>query len=271
MDLVVTSPPYNCRKQYGQDDDQKPWPEYYRWIGLVLDELYRVLLPGGVLALNVPGVVRWQAEHRYADTWSDFDPGYKTHRNGEKVVGKGRIEPIGFILFEMMRQRDSHIREPIIWVKGSNGNAICSQYRMGCDSDPYMRPAHEFILLGSKGQWYHRGGTGRRGDIALPFPDDTKDVWFASPESSRLHPAVFPVEIPRRLIRLFTHAEDSVVLDPFMGSGTTGLACQELGRDFIGIEQDEGYCEIARRRIAHAENILRPEPQGKQLTISISP
>jgi site-specific DNA-methyltransferase (adenine-specific) len=249
VDLIVTSPPYNCRKEYGDFDDMLPWPQYYQWFNEVLKELYRVLVPGGVIAINVPGVVRWQANHRHADTWSDFDPSYSTHRDGEKVMGKGRIEPVGFQIFEMMRQNDQHVREPIVWVKGSEGNAICSDYRMGCDSDPYMRPAHEFILLGSKSRWFHRGGTGRRGGDAVPFLDETKDVWFIPPERDRLHPAIFPVELPRRLIKLFTHAPDSVVLDPFLGLGSSGVAAMELNREFIGIEQYKKYLNKAEHRI----------------------
>jgi DNA modification methylase len=249
VDLVVTSPPYNCRKEYDGFDDMLPWADYYRWMEDILDELYRVLTLGGVLAVNLPGVVRWQANHAYADTWGDYDPTYKTHRDGVKVIGKGRIEPVGFNVFEMMRQRDSHVREPIIWVKGSEDNAICSDYRMGCDSDPYMRPAHEFILLGSKGRWFHRGGTGRRGADAVPFMDETKDVWFIPPTRSKEHPAVFPVELPRRLIRLFTHAADAVVLDPFVGIGTTARACVELGRNFIGIDASPKYIEAAQAQM----------------------
>jgi len=250
VDLVVTSPPYNCRKIYGDFDDMLPWPEYYSWFSKVLKELYRVLVPGGVIAINIPGVVRWQANHRYADTWSDFDPYYKTHRGGKKVIGKGRIEPVGFQIFEMMKQNDSHIREPIIWVKGSEGNAIGGDYRMGCDSDPYMRPAHEFILLGSKSRWFHRGGTGRRGGDAVPFLDETKDVWFITPDRDSRHPAIFPVELPRRLIKLFTHAADSVVLDPFLGLGSSGVAAAELRRSFIGIDINAEYVELSRERIA---------------------
>jgi len=249
VDLVVTSPPYNCRKDYGDFDDMMPWPEYYCWFEEVLKELYRVLVVGGVIAINVPGVVRWQANHRYADTWSDYDPTYQTHRDGKKVTGKGRIEPVGFQIFEMMMRLDRHVREPIVWVKGTEGNAICSDYRMGCDSDPYMRPAHEFIFLGSKSRWFHRGGTGRRGKEAVPFLDETKDVWFVPPDRDSRHPAVFPVEIPRRLIRLFTHAPDSVVLDPFLGLGASGVAAAELDREFIGIELNKKYLDIARNRI----------------------
>ena len=256
VDAVITSPPYNCRKDYGTFLDEMPWSEYYVWMGHLLDEFYRVLVDGGLVAINIPGVIRWQSEHKYSETWTDFDASYKTHRNGVKVIGKGRIEPVGFRLFQMMEDRDSHIREPIVWVKGSEGNAISSDYRMGCDSDPYMRPAHELILLGTKNRWFHRGGTGRRGKDAVPFLDETKDVWFITPERNKNHPAVFPIELPSRLIKLFTHANDALVFDPFMGSGTTGVACMKLGRNFIGIEIDPKYFEIAKKRIEEAQSQL---------------
>ena len=249
IDLVVTSPPYNCRIDYGITDDQLPWPTYYAWMEAILDHLYRVLLPGGVLALNVPGVVRWQADHRWADSWGDYDPEYKTHRRGQKVTGKGRIEPIGFKLFDMMQARDPRVREPIIWIKGEDGNAISGNYQMGADNDPYLRPCHEMILLGSKGKWAHRGGTGRRGSKAVPFLDETKDVWFIPPKSSEKHPAIFPVEIPLRLIKLFTHAPDSVILDPFMGLGTTGIAAMQLKRRFVGIELNPVFFSRAQSQI----------------------
>lgn len=249
VDMIVTSPPYNVRKDYKAFNDQMPWPDYYDWMGRVLDECYRVLRRGGTLAINVPGVIRWQADHQYSMTWAGFDPEYKTHRNGEKVLGKGRIEPLGFRLFDMMAVRDPHMREPVMWVKGSDGNAICSDYRMGCDSDPYLRSSHEWILLGSKGQWFHRGGTGRRGKDAVPFLDFTKDTWFIPPKGRRDHPAVFPVELPERLIKLFVHAPDAVICDPFLGSGSTGVAAVQLGYAFIGIEQDPGFTDLAASEI----------------------
>jgi site-specific DNA-methyltransferase (adenine-specific) len=253
VDLAVMSPPYNCRKSYGTFKDEMPWKEYYAWINNVIGESYRILINGGVVAINIPGVIRWQADHEYSATWLDYDAEYKTHRNGKKVVGKGRIEPLGFRIFEMMQSYDKHIREPIIWVKGSDGNAICSDYRMGCDSDPYMRPAHEWILVGSKAQWFHRGGTGRRGREAVPFMDFTKDVWFIPPGRSNGHPATFPQELPERIIRIFTHAADSVVIDPFMGEGTSIMASLEMGRKAIGIEIDPTYYAIAEKRIRAAE------------------
>lgn len=249
VDLFAFSPPYNCRKPYGTFKDEMPWGEYYKWMTDILLECFRLLRVGGTIAVNVPTVIRWQAEHEFARTWSDFDAGYKTHRNGKQVIGKGRIEPLGIRLFEIMENIGLRMREPIVWVKGTEGNAICSDYRMGCDSDPYMRPAHELIILGSKGQWFHRGGTGRRGREAVPFLDYTKDVWFIPPEHPNGHPAAWPEEIPTRLIRLFTHAKDAVVCDPFMGKGTTIKAAIALGRDAIGMEIDPAFFDKAQQQM----------------------
>lgn len=251
--LFAFSPPYNCRKPYGTFKDEMPWSQYYEWMRTVLTECVRVVETGGVIAVNVPTVIRWQADHEFANTWSDFDPAYKTHRDGKKVIGKGRIEPLGIRLFEQMESLGLKMREPIVWVKGSEDNAICSDYRMGCDSDPYMRPAHELILLGSKGQWFHRGGTGRRGRDAVPFIDYTKDVWHIPPDRSNHHPAPFPEELPTRLIRLFVHAKDAVICDPFAGKGTTLIAALKLGYDAIGIEISPEYHAYAQRRIQEAQ------------------
>ena len=256
VDLVVTSPPFNCRMDYGISDDQVAWRDWYQLIEDVLEGCYRILREGGVMALNIPLVIRWQRDHAFRDTWSDYDPHYLTHvGNLRNQKGKGRIEPVGFQVFGLMEQVGFKMREPIIWVKGSDGNAICSDYRMGCDSDPYMRPAHEAILLGSKRRWYHDGGTGRRGAKAVPFLEETKDVWFIPPVSAKGHPATFPVELPSRLIRLFVHRAntrqlpDPIIFDPFVGFGTTAVAAERLGRKFFGCDLNPEYVELALERL----------------------
>lgn len=256
IDLVVTSPPYNCRKEYGEFDDQIPWPVYYRQISGLLYEIYRGLVVGGVVAINIPGVVAWQQNHRYQNTWGDFDKNYKTHRNGKNFIGRGRIEPVGFNILQMMKDIDCHIREPIVWVKGTDGNAISDNYKVGSDCDPHLRATHEFILLGSKGRWFHRGGTGRRGREVVPAGDYMKDTWFLTPARDQKHPAVFPIELPERLINIFTHAPDSIVLDPFIGIGTTAKAAQKTKRKYIGFELDPLTAERARERTEYTKESL---------------
>lgn len=254
VDLIPTSPPYNSRINYDSNDDQLPWPLYYEWLGAVIKGACRLLVLGGTIAINVPLVIRWQRDHRFNKSWAGYDPTYKNHVGSVKTQGKGRVEPLGFRIFDMLAREDSHVREPVVWVKGSAGNAICTTHAMGCDSDPYFRPAYEMILIGSKGRWFHRGGTGRRGSEAMPFTDETKDVWFVPPVSNRGHPAVFPDAIPSRLIQLFTHAKDAVVLDPFLGKGTTCYCAKKLGRRSIGIEIAERYCELAAKLCSQTES-----------------
>lgn len=255
VDLVITSPPYNTGKPYPGPGDERPWPEWYDFMSDIFLQCEAKLREGGVLAVVIPGVIKWQRDHKFAKTWWDYDANYLTHRGSQRNVrGKGRIEPVGFMLFDTMQQQGFKMREPIVWIKGSNGQAISSHYRMGCDSDPYLRGCYEFILLGSKGRWYHNGGTGRRGAEAVPFIDYTKDVWHIPPVSGE-HPAPFPKEIPLRLIRLFIHRANTqelpepVVFDPFVGSGTTCHVAYELGVRSIGVDIVEEYLEMSKKRL----------------------
>lgn len=246
IDLIVTSPPYNCRKDYGQCQDEWPWPGWYEFMSSVLAECKRLLVAGGTLAIVIPGVIRWQREHKFKKTWSDYDPGYPIRVGGQDSRGRGRIEPAGFNLFGMMQEERFRMREPIIWVKAKKSQPFCSQYKMGCDSNPFLRACYEFILLGSKERWYHDGGTGRRGSKAVPRLECTKDVWHI-PTARNSHPAAFPEEIPLRLIQLFVHRSNTqklpepIILDPFMGSGTTAKVSKRPGHRFIGFETNPEY------------------------------
>jgi len=254
VDLIVTSPPYNCRMDYGTVNDEMPWPRYYVFTEQWLRQAYRLLRTGGTLAVNVPPVIRWQRDHKFNHTWFGWDPAYRSHRGSEKTVGKARIEPLGFRVFDMMAAIDPHVREPIVWVKSSNGaDSFANETRAGCDSDPYMRPCHEWILLGSKGQWFHRGGTGQRGKNAIPDLSIYKDAWLLPAGRYKGHPASFPLELPERLIQIFTHGPDTVVCDPFMGSGTTIEAAARAGRRVIGVEADSHFFwDIAVPRVEKA-------------------
>jgi len=255
IDLTVTSPPYNCGKGYLSYDDEIAWPNYYRFINSFLDEAYRISKDGGTIAIVVPPTIKWQYKHKFCNTWTDFDQSYKSHRNDEKFTGRGRLEPISKNIHTLMEKHDSHMRETIIWVKASEGGEpISSNYHMGCDSDPFIRGVCETIIIGSKGRWFHSGGTGRRGKDAMPYMDYTKDVWMIPSVSSKEHPAPFPKEIPLRLIHLFTHGEHPVVLDPFCGIGTSLLAAQELNRNYIGIEKEPEYIKIAEKRLEKVNN-----------------
>jgi len=158
----------------------------------------------------------------------------------------------------MMKEVGFKLREPIIWVKGPPDIAISTSSAMGSDSNPYMRPCHELILLGSKGRYHHDGGTGCRGEEAVPYPEYTKDVWFISPGGSSWHPATFPEEIPYRLITLFVHRSNTqdlpkpIVLDPFAGSFTVAVMAERMGCDWICCDANLEFVKRGRERILEA-------------------
>jgi site-specific DNA-methyltransferase (adenine-specific) len=263
VDLIVTSPPYNVRKNYGVSDEI-PWDRWYDFVRAMIFASWFILRPGGVLALNVLKEARWQRDHKYAETWTDYDPNYITHRGKERNIrGKGRVEPVSHQVYGLMEAAKFKMRESIIWVKGNLSKSgeiqtISTNYQMGCDSDPYLRGTAEIILLGSKERWYHDGGTGRRGAKAMPFDLFTKDVWIIPSTSDSQHPAPFPEEVPNRLIRLFVHRMNTrdlpepVVFDPFMGRGTTAIAAIKQDCYFYGCDINPEYVELANKRIEKA-------------------
>lgn len=264
LDLIVTSPLYNVRKHYQVVNDEMPWPQWYIFIAKFVRECHRILRVGGVLALNVLKEARWQRDHQFACTWSDYDPDYVTHRGAQRnVKGKGRVEPVFNRIYDLVKGSGFKMRESIVWVKGklsADGKiqTISTNYQMGCDSDPYLRGTAEMIILGSKGRWYHDGGTGRRGAEAMPFELFTKDVWVIPTISSSRHPAPFPEEIPNRLIRLFVHRSNTqelpepIVGDFFMGEGTTAIAALKLGWHYYGCDINPEYVKLANERIEKA-------------------
>jgi DNA modification methylase len=111
---------------------------------------------------------------------------------------------------------------------------------------------HEYILVFSKGSFARPKKDGKENTITdEQFMEWTKSVWTMNPESAKKvgHPAPFPVELPYRLIQLYTYKGD-IILDPFMGSGTTALAAIQAGRRYIGYDNEPAYVRLAEERIA---------------------
>lgn len=218
--LVVTSPPYNVGKEY---EEEKPLDEYRRFLRRVFQEVYRVLVPGGRVCVNVCGIKR--------------RPYVPLH-----VIVASELLNLGFLM-----------NGEIIWHKGP---VACSKTSWGswCSpSSPVLRDEHEYILVFSKQSYRREKQPGKKTDLTPEeFCQFTRSVWRIAPEARRKgHPAPFPLEIPRRLIKLYTYLGE-VVLDPFMGSGTTALAAALTGRFFVGYEIHEAYVEIAYRRVQEA-------------------
>jgi site-specific DNA-methyltransferase (adenine-specific) len=216
--LMVTSPPYNVGKEY---DNDLTLEEYLSFLKRVWRETLRVLVPGGRACINVANVGR--------------KPYIPLHAS----IMKDMID-LGFLM-----------RGEIIWEKGASASTSTAWGSWQSATNPTLRDTHEYILVFSKGSYRRDKMDGRVSTIAKgEFLEFTKSVWGFPSESAKKvgHPAPFPVELPYRLIQLYTFSNE-IVLDPFMGSGQTALAALKAGRHFVGYELSEDYCDLARRRI----------------------
>ena len=214
--LMVTSPPYNASKEYDEDLSLK---EYLNLLKDVFSEVYRVLVPGGRACINIANL------------------GRKPYIPLSTFIVKDMIE-IGF-----------HMRGEVIWNKGIQGGS-CAWGSWQSAANPTLRDGHEYILMFSK-ETYGRPSKGKKNTISKEeFLEYTQSIWTFNPESAKKigHPAPFPIELPYRCIQLYTFKDD-VVLDPFVGSGTTCIAAYQSNRKFVGIDKDEGYVKLANRRL----------------------
>ncbi len=217
--LMVTSPPYNVGKDYDEDLSLE---EYLTFLRRVWTETLRVLVPGGRACINVANL------------------GRKPYIPLHAFIVRDLLD-LGFLM-----------RGEIIWDKGASASVSTAWGSWQSASNPTLRDAHEYILVFSKGNFRRERLDGRADTIKKEeFLEFTKSVWGFPAESARKvgHPAPFPVELPYRLIQLYTF-EGEVVLDPFMGSGQTALAALKSGRHYVGYETNTAYRELAEKRIA---------------------
>ena len=220
--LMVTSPPYHVGKDY---DSDVSYGEFLGMLRRVLVETHRVLEPGGRAAINVAN------------------------------LGRRPYLPLSHHVTAMMCEIGFHMRGEIIWRKAAGASGSCAFGSFRSAANPVLRDVHEYVLVFSKG----RMDRVRRGESTIgrdEFLRDTLSIWDIAPESARRvgHPAPFPVELPRRLIELYTYRGD-VVLDPFIGAGSTAIAAVETGRSWVGYEIDRRYARLTRQR-ARAAKLL---------------
>jgi DNA modification methylase len=216
--LMVTSPPYNVGKDYDEDFTLE---EYLGFLKRVWQEVHRVLVPGGRACVNVANL------------------GRKPYIPLHAYIARDMVD-LGFLM-----------RGEIIWDKGASAAASTAWGSWKSPANPTLRDTHEYILVFSKGSFSRKKPADRESTIARDeFLEYTKSVWSFPAESAKKvgHPAPFPVELPYRLMQLYTFAGE-VVLDPFMGSGQTAIAALKVGRRYVGYDIDENYVRLADRRI----------------------
>ena len=218
--LMVTSPPYHVGKDYDSDGT---FDEFLDLLSRVLAETHRVLEPGGRMVVNVAN------------------------------LGRKPYVPFAAMVTGIAIDLGFFPRGEVIWVKAAGAGGNCAWGSWMQASNPTLRDVHEYCLCFSKG----RMDRVRKGTSTIErdeFMEATLSVWHLPPESARRvgHPAPFPVSLPRRFIELYTFLGD-VVLDPFMGSGSTAVAAIESGRNFVGYELDNSYAKLTRQRVKQAK------------------
>lgn len=215
LHLMITSPPYNVTKDY---DNDLTLSEYLDLLKNVFSETYRVLVNGGRACINVAN------------------------------IGRKPYIPLSTFINNIMLDLGYNMRGEIIWNKGAGAGVSMAWGSWMSASNPVLRDTHEYILVFSKGDYKRKG---KENTISKNlFMESTKSVWNINPESAKKvkHPAPFPEELPFRLIQLYSFKND-IILDPFIGSGTTALAALKSQRKFIGFEINEEYKSNADKRI----------------------
>ncbi|RKX64232.1 MAG: site-specific DNA-methyltransferase [Thermodesulfobacteriota bacterium] len=215
--LMITSPPYNVAKEYDEDLSLE---EYLQFLNRVWRETYRVLVPGGRVCINVANL------------------GRKPYIPLHSYIIQGMLE-IGYLM-----------RGEIIWNKASSASPSTAWGSWLSAANPVLRDIHEYILIFCKETFSRKRGNKKNTIKKEQFLEWTKSVWtFPAVSAKKIgHPAPFPEELPYRLIQLYSFKDD-VVLDPFVGSGTTCLAALKTGRNYVGYDNNPEYVKLAEDRI----------------------
>ncbi len=225
IDLIVTSPPYNVDIQYNSNEDDLTYEEYLKFSRAWMSRCYGWLKSDGRFCLNIP-----------------------LDKN------KGGQQSVGADLTTIAKEIGFQYHSTIVWNEGNISRRTAWGSWMSA-SAPYVIAPVELIVVLYKDSWKKKSGS-RQNDITRDeFMAWTNGIWTFNGESAKRigHPAPFPIELPRRAIKLFSYVGD-IVLDPFLGSGTTLVAALLNNRVGIGIDVDKDYCSLAKRRVEAVYN-----------------
>lgn len=220
--LMVTSPPYNVKKEYDEDLSLE---DYRKLLKTVFRETYKKLVTGGRACINVAN------------------------------LGRKPYIPLHSYVIEDMLDLGFLMRGELIWNKASSASPSTAWGSWLSAANPVLRDIHEYILVFSKGSFSRKRENKNNTIQKEDFLEWTKSVWTFPAVSARSigHPAPFPEELPHRLIQLYTF-EGDVILDPFCGSGSTCLAAVKDNRHYIGYDIDAEYIMLANKRLNLYQN-----------------
>ena len=216
--LMITSPPYNVGKEY---DDDLTLEEYLSLLASVFSQCYDKLVTGGRACINITN------------------------------IGRKPYLPLHAMVIEIMLDLGFLMRGEIIWDKSASAGGSCAWGSWMSASKPVLRDFHEYILVFSKESYSKNKMQDKRDTISRDdFIQWTKSVWtFPAVNAKKIgHPAPFPIELPHRLINMYSY-EGDIVLDPFCGSGTTCIAALQNNRSYIGYDIKKEYIDLANNRI----------------------
>ncbi len=231
IDLIVTSPPYNVDINYDSFKDNIPYEKYLEFTEKWLLKALILTKKDGRLCLNIP------LDKSKGRTESGFQSVYADIVNIAKKVG--------WKYFSTIIWNEGNISRRTAWGSWLSAKA------------PYVIAPVEVIVIFYKNQW-PKLANGISDITRDEFMNWTQGVWNFSGESKKKvgHPAPFPVELAKRCIKLFSFVGDTI-LDPFLGSGSTLIACALFNRKGIGVEIDKNYCELAKNRIIKEGNLFQ--------------
>jgi DNA modification methylase len=230
IDLIFTSPPYNFGINYGSTDDVNPWNDYFNKLFAIFSECVRVLKSGGRIVINIQPL------------YSDYIPSH--HIVSDFFTRQGLIW-----------------KGEIIWEKNNYNCKYCTWGSWQSPSSPYLKYSWEFIEVFCKNTLKKSGDKENIDITGDEFKKWVYGKWSIAPERKMKeynHDAMFPEELARRVIKLFSYKND-VVLDPFNGVGTTTKVAREFERRFIGIDIDARYCRTAEKRLKEANSLFNQE------------
>lgn len=219
IDLIVTSPPYNVGIEYSSHKDTMSYDDYLSFTREWIIKCYQLTKNDGRFCLNIP-----------------LDKNKGGHQSVCADITKIAKE-VGWKYHSTIIWNEQNISRRTAWGSWLSASA------------PYVIAPVEVIVVLYKEQWKKISGSGKSDITKDEFMQWTNGVWTFMGESKKRigHPAPYPVELPKRCIKLFSFIGDTV-LDPFLGSGTTLVACAQNNRKGIGVDIDKKYCELAKQR-----------------------